>query len=171
MRTMLTVASITAVLAGIPVIGQAAEALTELSQPAVNASFLTNSTALVGTLLGQAGPALDLAKTAASVPFAGTSAKGKVTAAQAQFDAATTLKGELTGLSAGKAPVASGILGSIASGTGPSLADRFKGLPLAGTVQTILGNPEMVKALVSALPLDQVPGYATAAQALSAFAP
>ena len=171
MRTILTVASLTAVLAGIPVTSPAAEAASALVQPAVNTSFLTSSTALVGSLLGQAGTALDLAKQAASVPFAGEAAKGKVVAAQAQVDAATTLKGELAGLNKGQAPAAGGILASVAGGTGPSLADRFKGLPLAATLQTVLGNQELVKNLASALPLDRVPGYAAASQALSAFAP
>ncbi len=171
MRTILTVASLSAVVAGIPVASHAAEAASALVQPAVNASFLTSSTALVNSLLGQAGSALDVAKTAAAVPFAGEAAKAKVVAAQSQVSAATELKTELTGLSKGQAPAATGILGSLAGGSGPSLADRFKGLPLASTAQAVLGNQELVKSLVSALPLDQVPGYATASQALAAFAP
>lgn len=173
MRTILTVASLTAVLAGIPVTGFAVEAAAPVAlvQPAVNTPFLTNSTAMVGSLLGQAGAALDLAKQAAAVPFAGAAAKSKVATAQAQVDSATTLKGELASLTKGQAPAAGGILAGIAGGTGPTLADRFKGLPLAGTLQTVLGNQEMIKGLMSALPLDQVPGYTTASQALAAFAP
>ena len=103
--------------------------------------------------------------------FAGAMAKGKVDAATAQVDSATKLKSELTGLGQGHAAPVGGILAGLSGGTGPSLADRFKGLPLAGTVQTVLGNQELIKSLVAGLPLDKVPGYTTAAQALSAFAP
>lgn len=167
MRTILTVASLTAVLAGIPVTGHAADAPTALVQPAVNSAFLTKASSLATSLVGQANTSLDIAKQAAALPFAGESAKNKVKAAQTEVDNATTLKGELTGLSQGKAPAAGGILASVSGGTGPSLADRFKGLPLASTVQTVLGNKELVTALTSALPLDKVPGYATAEQALA----
>jgi hypothetical protein len=139
--------------------------------PAANASFLTSATAMADKLLGSANGSLDLAKQAAALPFAGALAKGKVDAAAAQVDSATKLKSELTGLSQGHAAPAGGILAGLSSGTGPSLADRFKGLPLAGTVQTVLGNQELIKALAAGLPLDKVPGYTVAAQALSAFAP
>ena len=143
----------------------------KVAVPAVNASFLTSATALADKLLGSANGSLDLAKQAAALPFAGALAKGKVDAAAAQVDSATKLKSELTGLSQGHAAPAGGILAGLSSGSGPSLADRFKGLPLAGTVQTVLGNQELIKSLAAGLPLDKVPGYAAAAQALSAFAP
>ena len=139
--------------------------------PAVNASFLTSATAMADKLLSSANGSLDLAKQAAALPFAGAMAKGKVDAATAQVDSATKLKSELTGLGQGHAAPVGGILAGLSGGTGPSLADRFKGLPLAGTVQTVLGNQELIKSLVAGLPLDKVPGYTTAAQALSAFAP
>lgn len=139
--------------------------------PAVNASFLASATAMADKLLGSANGSLDLAKQAAALPFAGVLAKGKVDAAAAQVDSATKLKSELSGLSQGQAAPAGGILAGLSGGTGPSLADRFKGLPLAGTVQTVLGNQELIKSLAAGLPLDKVPGYTVAAQALSAFAP
>jgi hypothetical protein len=144
---------------------------TTAAAPAVDVAFLKNLGGLSEQLLGQANSSLSLAQQAASLPFAGAMAKSKVAAAQGQVDAASTLKSEVTGLSQGHAPAATGILGSLASGTGPSLSERFKGLPLAGTLQTVLDNKEMVLALVKLAPLDQVPGYAAASQALAAFAP
>jgi hypothetical protein len=168
MRTVLTIASLTAILAGVPVMSVAAEG-TAITQPAVNSTFLTGASSLVEKLMGQAGGALNLAKQAAAIPFAGSAAKGQVDTAQSQVDTATKLTNELTGLSQGKAPGAGSILGSLSDGSGPSLSERFKGLPLADTVQTVLGNKEITGALLKGLPLDKIPGYAVASQALSTF--
>lgn len=168
MRTVLAIASLTAVLAGLPVVGTpAAEAAAAV--PAVNASFLTQAGELAKQVLGQATSGLDVAKSAAALPFAGSAAKAKVTAAEAQVGSAKELQSELATLSGGGKPAADSILGHLSSGTGPSLEDRFKGLPLAGTLQTVLGNKDVVSALISAAPLDNVPGFATAKQALAAF--
>ena len=110
-----------------------------------------------------------MAKSAAGLPFAGEAAKAKVTAAESQVGSAKELQSELATLSGGGKPAADSILGHLASGTGPTLADRFKGLPLAGTLQSVLGNKDVVSALIAAAPLDNVPGFATAKQALAAF--
>lgn len=168
MRTVLAIASLTAVLAGLPVVGaSAAEAAAAV--PAVNAGFLTKAGDLAKQLLGQATSGLDVAKTAAALPFAGAATKAKVATAETQVSSAKQLQGELATLSNGGKPAADGILASLSSGTGPSLADRFQGLPLASTLQSVLGNQEIVSALIAAAPLDGVPGYATAKQALAAF--
>ena len=175
MRNLLALASLTLVIAGVPFAGAVAAdtpvATPAIAVPAVDVAFLKNLGGLSEQLLGQANSSLSLAQQAAALPFAGAMAKSKVAAAQGQVEAASTLKSEVTGLSQGHAPAASGILGSLASGTGPSLSERFKGLPLAGTLQTVLDNKEMVGALVKLAPLDKVPGYAAASQALAAFAP
>jgi hypothetical protein len=168
MRTVLTIASLTAILAGVPVMSPAAEGAA-VTQPAVNSSFLTGASSLVEKLMGQAGGALSLAKQAAAIPFAGSAAKGQVDSAQNQVDLATKLKSELASLSQGKAPGAGSILSGLSDGSGPSLSDRFKGLPLADTVQSVLGNKEIAGALLKGLPLDKIPGYALASQALGAF--
>ena len=145
--------------------------------PAVNATYLAQATTLVDKLEGQAQSSLDIAKQATALPFAGDAAKAKVKSAEAQISTAKELKSELTGLSQGQKPAADSILGKLAAGatggtsTGPSLADRFKGLPLASTIQTVLGNPDITGALVGMLPLDKVPGFATAKEALAAFSP
>ena len=171
MRNVIVIASLTAAFAGLPLVGVSAVEAPVVAVPAVNVPFLKNLGGLSEQLLGQATTSLGVAKQAAALPFAGDAAKAKVTEAQSQVDSATTLKSEVTSLGQGQKPAANGILGSLSSGTGPSLADRFKGLPLAGTLQTVLANKEMVSALVTMAPLDKVPGYAAAAQALSAFAP
>lgn len=175
MRNLMAIASLTVALAGLPLAGAfAVDAPTVpavVAVPAVDVPFLKNLGGLSEQLLGQANNGLSVAKQASALPFAGAVAKTKVAAAQAQVDSATTLKAEVNGLSQGHTPAATGILGSLASGTGPSLTDRFKGLPLAGTLQTVLENKEMVSALVTLAPLDKVPGYAAASQALAAFAP
>lgn len=171
MRNVLIIASLTAAFAGLPLVGVSAVEAPTVAVPAVNVPFLKNLGGLSEQLLGQATSALGVAKQASALPFSGDAAKAKVTAAQGQVDAATTLKSEVAGLSQGNTPAPTGILGSLSSGTGPSLTDRFKGLPLAGTLQTVLGNKEMVSALVTMAPLDKVPGYAAASQALSTFSP
>lgn len=172
MRNLMVIASLTVALVTLPLIGAfAADAPHTVAVPAVDVPFLKNLGGLSEQLLGQANNGLTVAKQASALPFAGAVAKTKVAAAQSQVDSATTLKAEVNGLSQGHTPAATGILGSLASGTGPSLSDRFKGLPLAGTLQTVLENKEMVSALVTLAPLDKVPGYTAAAQALAAFAP
>jgi hypothetical protein len=175
MRNLLAFASLTLVMVGAPcAVAMAADTpatTPAVAVPAVDVAFLKNLGGLSEQLLGQANSSLSLAQQAAALPFAGAMAKSKVAAAQSQVASATTLKSEVTGLSQGHTPAATGILGSLASGTGPSLGERFKGLPLAGTLQTVLDNKEMVTALVKLAPLDQVPGYAAASQALAAFAP
>lgn len=171
MRQIIAVASLTAALVGLPLVGAMAMDTPTVSVPAVNVPFLKNLGGLADQLVGQAGGALDLAKQATALPFAGDAAKAKVVTAQGQLDTANSLKSEISSLAGGHTLGADSLLGKLSSGSGPSLADRFKGLPLASTVQTVFDNKELLGALVKLAPLDQVPGYAVASQALSAFAP
>ena len=171
-RSFTPALSLLAILAFAPAFeATAAEPASSAAVPAVNASFLQQAGVLAGRLLGQANTAHDVAKSAAALPFAGDAAKAKVAKSHEQASAAAQLKGELASLASGNAPAGDGILAQLGSGTGPSLADRFSGLPLASTLQTVLGNRELISALLAAAPLDQVPGYAVAKQALAGFAP
>lgn len=166
-------------LAGAPLVpAPAAEtAAAAKAVPAANAAFLAKAAGLVDKSLSQAKSALEMAKQAADLPMAGKSAKAKVTSAEAQVATVTQLKGELASLAKGEKPAADGILAKIAASAGTpaaggasvSLGERLKGLPLASAVQGAFGNPELVRALVSNLPVDKVPGFAAAQQALSSL--
>lgn len=137
-----------------------------LAQPAVNQAFLGKTLGLLDKHLATAQSALDVAKPAAALPFAPKSQKDKVSTMQAGVDTLTALKGELTGLSQGRPAKADGIMAGLASGQGPSLTDRLKGVPGADVLQSVLGAPGVAQALVSATPVDQAPGYGTAAAVL-----
>jgi hypothetical protein len=180
MRSLLSTSALAAIFALAPAgaaLALEVPAAVTAAIPAANASYIAGATALVDKVMGQAQSSLDIAKQATALPFAGDAAKAKVKSAEAQIETAKELKSELTSLSHGQKPAADSILGKLAAGAtagasaGPSLADRFKGLPLASTLQTVLGNPDITGALVQMLPLDKVPGYATAQQALAAFSP
>lgn len=137
-----------------------------LVQPAVNQAFIAKTLALTDKTLVTSQGALDLAKPAAALPFAPKSQKDRVAALQVGVDTVAGLKGELTELSQGRPAKADGILAGLSSGKGPSLTDRLKGLPGAEVLQSVLGAPGVAQALVTATPVDQAPGYATAAAAL-----
>ncbi len=171
MRHALAIASLTAALAGLPLISVAAVETPTVTVPAVNVPFLNNLGGLSSQLVTQAEGVLDLARKGASLPFASDGAKAKVAAAQGQVDTANSLKNDVASLAGGHKLGADSLLSQLNSGTGPSLSDRFSGLPLASTLQTVLGNKEILGALMSFAPLNKVPGYAEASQALAAFAP
>lgn len=128
--------------------------------PAANKTVLEKCMEFAGQISGAAHKAESTAATAASLPFAGDMAKKALDAAKAKVVDSDGLLGGLKGLLAGQAPAAGSVMSQVAQGSF-NVGERFKGLPGADLLQQVLGVPGMTNALVSMLPVDQVPGYAT----------
>jgi hypothetical protein len=155
------------------------------TEPAANEAFLARISDMSSKLIGEANGALSNAKSVGGAlggfgSFGGASAKASAatTNAQTMVDKATGLKSDVDALRAGKPISSTGVYatltnaagnaaGSSSSSSGSSFTDTFKGLPLASAMQTVLGNQEISKSLLSGLPVDKVPGYSVAADALS----
>jgi hypothetical protein len=119
---------------------------------------LTTCEALVEKLSSASKTAVDSAKVAAAIPFAGAAAKGALEKATATSADADGLLGDLKSLLAGKAASSDGVLAKVAAGK-TSLADRFKNLPGAETLQQVLGTPGVASALINQAPVDKLPGW------------
>jgi hypothetical protein len=148
--------------------------------PAVNVAFATKALDAADTVSKACQANLDTAKAAAQLPLAGDKAKKKVESAQGALDVSNGLKTDLASVAAGKAPATDGVLAQIAASQiapkegakpTPSPLDKLKKIPGAQTVVDVLSTPGVAGALVQSLPLDKVPGYGTAAQALGLAAP
>jgi hypothetical protein len=159
------------------------------AEPAVNETFLSRASDLSSRLLGEADGALKNAKSVGgalggigSFGGAGAKADSATATAQAAVDKATGLKSDIDALRAGKPISSTGVYATLTSAAsnaaskatgggsssgGSSFTDAFKGLPMASVMQTVLGNPDISKAILAATPVDKVPGYATATEALS----
>jgi hypothetical protein len=100
------------------------------------------------------------------LPLAGAAAKNKVTEAQAQVGTASGLISDLANLAGGKAASTTGLLAGLAGGTGGEAAKTFASIPGADLLIQALSTPGVAQALISALPVDQVPGFAATKSAL-----
>ncbi|MFM2091786.1 MAG: hypothetical protein RLZZ127_2275 [Planctomycetota bacterium] len=163
--------------AGVPAAASAAAAV---QMPAVNMAFARRALEATTTVAQACQSNLDVAKAAAAVPFAGDKAKKKVDSAQGALDVANGVRTDLTAISNGQTPAADGMLAKIAAAQmapkegdkpAPSPLDKLKAIPGAQAAIDVLSTPGVAGALVQALPLDKVPGYSTAAQALGLTAP
>jgi len=158
------------------------------TEPAANQAFLARISDMSSKLIGEANGALSNAKSVGGAlggfgSFGGASAKASsaTTSAQTMVDKATGLKSDVDSLRAGKPISSTGVYATLtnaassaassstaaSSTSGSSFTDTFKGLPLASAMQTVLGNQQVSSSLLSGLPVDKVPGYSVAADALS----
>jgi hypothetical protein len=183
----ITAVLVVACLATAPVLLTAADtpaptvpAAPAVAVPPVNMAFAAKALDTAEVVSKACQTNLDTAKAAAQLPFAGDKAKKKVESAQGALDVSNGIKTDLSAVAAGKAPAADGVLAQIAASQlapkegekpSPSPLDKLKKIPGAETVVNVLSTPGVAGALVQSLPLDKVPGYSTAAQALGLAAP
>jgi hypothetical protein len=150
-----------------------------VAQPPVNVTFLGRASDLASKLVGEAQGQLNNAKSVGSalgglgsLGGAGSKASSTVASAQSTRDEATGLKSDLDALRAGKPISSTGVFATLTSAAssggsgGSGIADKFKGLAAGPVVQAVLGNQDLVKSVVAGLPVDKVPGYQAASDAL-----
>jgi hypothetical protein len=188
MRPIALAAALAAVLPSLPLLAAdvtpapapTPAAAATAAVPAVNAAFARRMLESATVVSQTCQSNLDVAKAAASVPFAGDKARKKVDQAQASVDVANGIRTDLTAVSQGRAPATDGVLAQIAASQAAakpgapapaSPLDRIKSIPGAQAVIDVLSTPGVAAALVQSLPLDKVPGYSTAVQALGLAAP